>query len=99
MKFNPEQISILEGYGIRILSQDCPWIESQDKSLPNSYIITCKRGEDVWYDIVISNKKADIFDAYYDLFGDVVRNITWTEGRINPRVWQDPRDTQKKQKK
>lgn len=99
MKFNTEQISTIEGYGLRLLSQDCPFGESKDKSLPNNaYVITCQRGEDIWHDIVIGSRSG-IFDAYYDLFGHVVKRIGWTEGRVNPRVWQDPQDLRKKSKK
>lgn len=99
MNFNPEQITAIEGYGLRILSQACPFGESKDKSLPNNtYVITCQRGEDTWHDIVMGNR-SDIFDAYYDLLGNVVKRIEWTAGRVNPRLWQDPRDPKKKSKK
>ena len=33
------------------------------------------------------NKQADIFDHYWDHYRADFKNMTQTEGRINPKLW------------
>jgi hypothetical protein len=51
----------------------------------------------VCFDIVLCSKKVDIFDHYWDTYREGFINFKQTEGRVNPKVWDDP--LTKKQKK
>lgn len=47
------------------------------------------------YDIVICNKKTDIFDYYWDRYREGLIAFKQTEGRVNPKLWSP---TNKKKK-
>lgn len=83
---------------MKIIHKDCDKELSKDKSLPrNSYLISYILDEKTVYDIIQSNSKVEIFDYYYDSYGDVLTDISWTEGTVNPKLWgQD--NTKKKSK-
>lgn len=84
-------------YQVNVLHTNCDVSASEDKNLPrNSYLVTCENEGEVWYDIVMG-LSADIFDAYYDTFGDVIRKLSWTSGTINPKLWGvKPKESNKK---
>jgi|AP86_3_1055499.scaffolds.fasta_scaffold00713_7 hypothetical protein len=85
-------------YGVIVICTNCQPLAAQDKTLPrNSYLIRCQDGEDMWYDIAMGSR-SDIFDAYYDRFGDVMKRMEWTEGRINPKLWGSQVKESKKKK-
>lgn len=72
---------------MKIIHKDCDKELSKDKSLPlNSYIISYILDETISYDIVQSNSKVEIFDYYYD-GGNVLTDISWTDGTVNPKFW------------
>ena len=73
---------------MKIIHKDCDKELSKDKLLPvNSYLVSYILDEKVSYDIVQSNSKVEIFDYYYDNHGNVLTNISWTSGTVNPRLW------------
>jgi hypothetical protein len=39
------------------------------------------------FDIVSAAKQVDIFDYYWDNYRHDFKNMTQTEGRINPKLW------------
>jgi hypothetical protein len=41
---------------------------------------------------------ANIFDMYWDKFGDALKKIEWADGRVNPRLWgyQAPKTKKRK---
>jgi len=41
----------------------------------------------IHYDIVMANKKVDIFDHYYDLYRYDLLTFSQTEGRIRPNLY------------
>ncbi len=84
-------------YSVIVIAANCSADASEDNTLPrNSYLVKCVNPEEVWYDIVMG-LKPDIFDAYYDTYGDVVKNIAWTNGKVNPKLWGNkPKPTSKK---
>lgn len=74
-------------YGVIVIVNNCDPIAAKDKSLPtSSYLITSIDDDDMWHDIVYGTK-VNIFDAYYDHFGNVLKNMEWTNGTRNPRLW------------
>lgn len=86
-----------ENYGVTVIHTNCQPISAKDRTLPrNSYLLLLQKDEEVWYDIVMGTRSA-IFDAYYDLFGDVMKRMEWTEGTINPRIWgSQPKESKKR---
>jgi hypothetical protein len=87
MNYNAEQIKTLESYGIKILSQNCSPEAAKDKSLPrDSYLMSLNNGEFSWFDIA-KGTRSDIFDAYYDMFGGVIKFMKWTDGTIPAKTW------------
>lgn len=82
---------------IKIIRQNCDPELANDRSLPcTAYLveyIDC--GVKKW-DIVLCNKKVDIFDHYWDNYREDFINFKQTEGRTNPKVWDDPLVKKKK---
>ena len=71
-----------------VLFPDCDPSQAEDKGLPtNSYLIEYLQGEVTHLDVVMSGKKSDIFDHYYDKYKKDLINITQTEGRIRPNLY------------
>jgi len=97
MVLTTEDINIFKKYGITVIISNCNKSASKDKSLPvNSYLVTCEKENEQWYDIIMGSRYS-IFDAYYDRFGRIVKKIEWTDGRINPRLWDiKPKEDKKR---
>lgn len=73
---------------IKIVHENCNLNLAKDKSLPtNSYLVTYELDGKVLYDIVISNKRSDIFDAYWDKYRNDLKTICWTDGKFNSKMW------------
>lgn len=81
---------------INIIHEQCDPDLAKDTSLPyTAYLIEYKNGENICYDIAVSSKKVDIFDYYWDKYSSVVSMIQ-TDGKINPKLWNDPKKVKKK---
>ena len=86
--------------GIKIIKQNCDLADNDDRTLPsNSYLVEYTLDGKTSYDIVLSSKKVDLFDYYWDLYKSDFVGFKQTEGRINPRLWNDPSVPQKSKKK
>ena len=85
--------------GVTVIYSNCEPIAADDKSLPSSsYLVTCKDGEDQWYDIVLG-LQVPIFDAYHEVFGhNVIQRWRWTDGTCNPKLWAVRNEPEKKKK-
>lgn len=83
---------------LKILQQNCDPNLAQDKSLPyTAYIVKYKdSAEGICYDIVIANKKTDIFDFYWDKYREGLISFKQSEGRVNPKLWFYKDETKKK---
>ena len=84
---------------IKIIHQDCDPSLSEERSLPyTTYLVEYIQGETTHFDIVMCNKKVDIFDHYWDKYRENLIRFTQTEGRLNPKLWwyQKPADKKKK---
>jgi len=82
------QIDIINSYGCIVIKTGCSPFDAKDKFLPtSSYLLTLEKSNgETWHDIVMG-MKSDIFDAYYDMFGNVLKKMEWTDGNRNPKLW------------
>lgn len=83
---------------IKILHQNCDPELADDKTLPyTAYIVSYNVDGEGCYDIVLANKKSDIFDYYWDKYREDLISFKQTEGRINPKLWgSQVKETKKK---
>ena len=73
---------------IQIIHQNCDPKLAEDRTLPyNAYVVKYYDDEQYNYDIVICNKKTDIFDYYWDRYREGLIAFKQTEGRVNPKLW------------
>lgn len=85
---NHERETSKSRYGCEILQERCTKQDAKNKQLPlDSYLVTYVIDGNTSYDIVKSSKKVNIFDMYYDKFGNCIKSIEWTDGTINPKLW------------
>lgn len=76
---------------IKVIHRDCDPSLSLDRGLPyTSYLVEYLQGETSHWDIVMCNKKVDIFDYYWDKYRHDLIKFNQTEGRLNPRLWSPP---------
>jgi len=82
---------------VKIVHENCDPSLAEDKTLPyTAYIVKYQPNEHEYsYDIVIANKKTDIFDYYWDRYREGLLSFKQTEGRTNPKMW-DPKQKKKK---
>ena len=85
---------------IRLLFEKCPRDKANDKKLPSdSFVVSYNDKEELKYDIVRASAQVDVFDAYYDKYGKGLKKISQTAGKINPKIWQDPKEKKAKKGK
>jgi hypothetical protein len=73
---------------LKILHQDCDPELANDRSLPyTAYLVDYEDDGVKKYDIVICNKRIDIFDYYWDKYREGLKNFKQSEGRVNPKLW------------
>ena len=78
--------------GVKILKEKCTVDDAKDKSLPyTAYLVEYKVDDQPTFDIAIANKAVELFDYYYDLYKKNFVKFTQSEGRINPKLWNDPK--------
>ena len=91
------------GKGYHIIHQDCDPKLAEDKSLPyNAFLIEYTVEGKPKFDIANGDGQVDIFDEYWDKYSSDFKNMTQTEGRINPKLWNNsakPQPTPPKKKK
>ena len=75
-------------YECEIIHEGCTRQDAKNKQLPlDSYLVSYLNDDKLCYDISRTGKRVNIFDMYYDKFGDCLRSIEWTDGSVNPRLW------------
>ena len=73
---------------LKILHQGCDPELANDRSLPyTAYLVDYEDDGVKKYDIVICNKRIDIFDYYWDKYREGLKNFKQSEGRVNPKLW------------
>ena len=74
---------------MRILHENCDLEKVNNRQLPNNaYVITYSKGGAKTFDIAMSTKKVEIFDAYYDKYKKDLINIVQSEGTVSPKLWR-----------
>ena len=83
---------------IKILHQNCDPSVANDRSLPyTAYLVEYETEGVIAYDIVIPNKRVDIFDYYWDKYREGFKGFKQSEGRANPKLWGiKPKEEKKK---
>jgi len=82
------------GKGCRIIHEDCDPSISTDRSLPyNTFLIEYTVDGISKFDIASAAAQVDIFDDYWDKYHSDLVNMTQTEGRVNPKMWNPPKKT------
>jgi hypothetical protein len=81
---------------VKVLHQNCDPSLADDKSLPYTAYIVEYDDDGICYDIVICNKKVDIFDHYWDRYREGLISFKQTEGRVNPKLWGAQQPAKKK---
>ena len=83
---------------VKILHQNCDPELANDRTLPyTAYLVEYEIDGAIAYDIVIVNKKVDIFDYYWDKYREGLKSFKQAEGRVNPRLWgSQTKDSKKK---
>ena len=77
---------------MKTLYSDCDPTVADDRSLPtNAFMIEYLQDGMTKFDIVMSSKKVEIFDWYWDRYRNDLKNITQCEGRINPKLYTIPK--------
>ena len=84
---------------MKIIKQCCDPADADDKSLPyTAYLVKYRDDGTIKYDLVYGSNQVEIFDYYWDLYRHDLLNMQQSEGRINPKLWQDPNAPKKKTK-
>ena len=53
---------------------------------------------EIKYDLVIGKKQVEIFDYYWDLYRNDFITMKQSEGKVNPKLWNDPSSKKDKKK-
>jgi hypothetical protein len=84
---------------ITILHQNCDPSLADDRSLPyTAYLVHYIDEGNPSYDVVLTNKKTDIFDYYWDRYRENLKWFKQSEGRVNPKLWGNKPVEKKKRK-
>ena len=84
------------GKGCRVIHQDCDPQLAEDRSLPyNTFLIEYSVDGKPKFDIASGLGQVDIFDEYWDKYSSDFKNMTQTEGRVNPNLWKGKPKAQK----
>ena len=85
---------------MKILSEACDPELAADKSLPNNaFLVSYVDKDQQKYDLVISAKKTDIFDHYWDKYKEGLLDIQQAEGTCNPKLWKSEEELKKEASK
>ena len=81
---------------MKILNEACDPELAEDKTLPNNaFLVSYVEKNEQKYDLVISSKKTDIFDHYWDKYKEGLLDIKQAQGTSNPKMWKSEEDMKK----
>ena len=85
---------------LNILKENCDPKKGNNTALPyNAYLVQYKAGQDeTRWDLTMAYKMSEIFDHYYDKYKSVIA-IVQSEGRVTPKLWNQPKPPSKPNKK
>lgn len=76
---------------MKIIKKECTLEDANDSTLPyTAYLVTYKMDGEIKYDLVIGKKQVEIFDYYWDLYRNDFITMKQSEGKMNPKLWNDP---------
>jgi hypothetical protein len=83
---------------MKILHENCDPKLADDRGLPyTAYLVEYEIDGVKAFDIVIPDKKVEIFDYYWDRYREGLKGWKQTEGRVNPKMWgYQPKESKKK---
>jgi hypothetical protein len=82
---------------MHFLFRDCDPSVAQDRSLPyTAYLVEYLQDGMTKFDLVMSGKRVEIFDHYWDLYRHDLISITQSEGRMNPKLYNPNQNSKKK---
>lgn len=85
---------------IKIINENCDQELAKDRTLPyNAYLVSYEVDAVMAYDLVITDKKMDIFDYYWDKYREGLKGWNQSEGRCNPRLWNVDQKENKSKKR
>ena len=84
---------------MKIIKPNCDPSDAEDRNLPyTAYLVTYEVDDETRHDLVICNKRVEIFDYYWDRYREGFKTFKQSEGRVNPKLY-DPNPKQQQQKK
>jgi hypothetical protein len=84
---------------VKIISKDCDPEIANDRSLPYSaFLVEYKLDGMIHYDLVVSDKRVDIFDYYWDRYRNDLVTFKVCQGRTDPKFWAPPKEQERKKK-
>jgi hypothetical protein len=83
---------------MKILHENCDPKLADDRGLPyTAYLVEYEIDGAKAFDIVIPDKKVELFDYYWDKYREGLKGWKQSEGRVNPKLWgYQPKETKKK---
>jgi len=73
---------------VNILHEDCDPTLAEDPKLPyTAYLVEYLQDGITKFDITVASKQVDIFDHYWDHYRSDFKNMTQSEGKVNPKMW------------
>lgn len=82
---------------VKVVHKECEKILASDSSLPvNSFLVHYIVDGESKYDIVISDRISTVFDMYWDNHREDLKAISWTAGKVSPKLWGIPKPESKK---
>jgi len=77
---------------LNIIHEDCDPTLAKDTKLPyNTYVVEYTKENRIAYDITMSSSAVEVFDSYYDKYKKDFKFLKQTSGRVNPKLWNQPK--------
>ena len=77
---------------MNILHEDCDPTLAKDTKLPyNTYVVEYTKENRIAYDIAMSSSSVEVFDLYYDKYTKDFKFLKQTSGRVNQKLWNQPK--------
>ncbi len=77
---------------MNIIHEDCDPTLAKDTKLPyNTYVVEYTKENRIAYDITMSSSAVEVFDSYYDKYKKDFKFLKQTSGRVNPKLWNQPK--------
>ena len=84
---------------VTVIHEKCDLEKHNTIKLPyTAYVVQYEVEGNLVHDIAMAQKAVDIFDHYYDKYKNVLA-IVQSEGRVTPKLWNDPSKKPEKKKK